>query len=250
MLTIHGTGRRSIWSSTRDDRDAARRKEIADENFDRWALGEETGGLVRVIGTGLADSSWTLFDVTVALLVPVLVRMLVEDIPNSASRTKILNCVTEKPGSTYSDIRAVVGLANGTLFHHMRILEKMNLVTSVRDGHLRRFFSVGVPELDRKNRPLGRTEAMVLGQLIGAGPQTNSRLAKSLGISRQRAHYNLKLLRERGLASSEGWTWAASIGCVRTDSRHDANKSSEPAERFPASGGQEHLTSEGHHCDI
>jgi len=48
---------------------------------------------------------------------------------------------------------------------------------------------------------------MVLNELITKGPLSTSSLAKALGISRQRVHYNARLLLRRGLAEHEGSLW-------------------------------------------
>ncbi len=159
--------------------------------------------------------------VFVALVVRVFAKLKDGGTPETCKRAKIHNCITENPGSTFSDIKMAVGIGNGTLSYHLFVLERLELIRSIKDGRERRFFPVGIPAEIRLDQCLGRTESKVLQKLVEGGPKTNSRLAESLGISRQRAHYNLKLLRDRGLANLENGAWSHTLSV--DDSRDNQN---------------------------
>ena len=47
------------------------------------------------------------------------------------------------PGSHYCLLKEELGLVNGTLAYHLKILEREGLVTSERDGRMRHFFAIG-----------------------------------------------------------------------------------------------------------
>ena len=63
------------------------------------------------------------------------------------TRRHILHALKEKGKDSFgrdaalcaSDIEQHISLAQPTVSHHMKILEKANLVTATRDGHWRRY---------------------------------------------------------------------------------------------------------------
>jgi len=89
------------------------------------------------------------------------------------------------------------------------VLERLELVKSTKGGKLRRYYPQGVSASIRKDQCLGKTEAMVLNELISKGPMSISSLAAALGVSRQRVHYNARLLLKRRLVKCEDSVWQA-----------------------------------------
>lgn len=162
--------------------------------------------LLMILGL-VAVSPEFAYALVASVIVPLFMRLKGSNILDSFNRGRIHGFITAMPGCSYSSIKEAVGIGNGTLSYHLLVLERMELIKSIKDGRVRRFFPSGVPTSLRQGQCLGRTEAQVLQTLVERGPLTNSSLAQSLGISRQRTHYNLRLLSRRGLAVQEYGAW-------------------------------------------
>ncbi|MCJ7490350.1 MAG: winged helix-turn-helix transcriptional regulator [Thermoplasmata archaeon] len=111
--------------------------------------------------------------------------------------------------ATFSDIMNALGIANGNLAYHLSVLEKLEFLTSKREGRVRRIYPQGTPLTGGQGHWLGKTEVAILEKLAENEPVSNIALARSLGVSRQRTHYNLKLLQKRGLVERFGKLWMA-----------------------------------------
>ncbi|UCC92340.1 MAG: hypothetical protein JSW25_06610, partial [Thermoplasmata archaeon] len=98
----------------------------------------------------------------------------------------------------YSALREEFGLSNGETAYHLAMLERERMVTSVRDGKLKRFYSVGVdlPKgADRSPDDLRR--AMV--RLVRRRPGINQmEVMEQLGMDRDCASYYLRNLVKEG----------------------------------------------------
>ena len=63
-----------------------------------------------------------------------------EDLMQNANRSKIYKAIIRYPGSSFTDLRMLLGIKNGTLSHHLIKLEKEGLVRSKKIGIFRRFY--------------------------------------------------------------------------------------------------------------
>lgn len=100
-------------------------------------------------------------------------------------------------GATFSDIRDELSLRNGAAAHHLMVLERMGFIVSRRNGHLKHFFRSDTPTriVARMLSPL---QYDIL-DLIAKGHLSQTAVAKQIGVSRQRANYNVRNLQKRGL---------------------------------------------------
>jgi len=142
-----------------------------------------------------------------SFIVPLFMRLRGSGILDSFNRGRIYGYISAQPGCSFTDLKVALGIGNGTLAYHLMVLEKLELVSSAKAGKMRQYYPQGVNAPVRRDQSLGKTEAMVLNELITKGPLSTSSLAKALGISRQRVHYNARLLLRRGLAEQEGSLW-------------------------------------------
>jgi len=154
------------------------------------------------------DVAWLVMG---SYLILAYVRLRGANILDNFNRGRIMGYVSARPGSSFTDIRDSLHIANGNLAYHLSILEKLELVSSVKQGRSRRFFPIGVAHPTDDNHFLGKTESKILEQLGEKGPLSNSAIAIFLGMSRQRTHYNLRLLEKRGLVDQLGHLWKARL---------------------------------------
>src|SRR5256885_8996568 len=117
-------------------------------------------------------------------------------------RGQLYAYIINRPGVTFSEVRDAFSLANGTATYHVAILQTLGFVSSRNDGRFRRYFAV-----ERAGQALGRKLSRlqydVLLKTRELGAVTPSDVAKALGISRQRASYNLRRLLDAGLLAED-----------------------------------------------
>jgi WD40 repeat protein/DNA-binding MarR family transcriptional regulator len=128
-------------------------------------------------------------------------------------RELIYDYIELKPGENYSTIKKTLGLANGTLVYHLKILKKENLIKSVSDGRYKRFYPFESDELDQTmiydhDGPQMLTDLqMKIIQKIEEQPEiTQVEVARSLGVSRQVINYHILKLSNAGVLKLKGKT--------------------------------------------
>lgn len=162
-----------------------------------------------IVAGAIAVSPESALVIVQFLIVPLYMRLRGSEVLDSFNRGRIYGHISAQPGCSFSDLKSALGVGNGTLAYHLMVLERLELVKSTKGGKLRRYYPQGVSASIRKDQYLGKTEAMVLNELISKGPMSISSLAAALGVSRQRVHYNARLLLKRGLVKCEDFVWQA-----------------------------------------
>lgn len=114
-----------------------------------------------------------------------------EDLMQNANRARIYSTILKYPGMSFTDLRVMLGIKNGTLSHHLLKLEKESLVRSKKIGIFRRFYPSGgdVPK---------DLEEKIVDVIIDCPGISQSSVAKKLDITRQVANYHINSLRRRG----------------------------------------------------
>lgn len=115
----------------------------------------------------------------------------IEDLMQNTNRAKIYSTIIKYPGMSFTDLRVLLGIKNGTLSHHLIKLEKEGLVRSKKIGIYRRFYPSGteVPmDLEEK----------IMGVILDNPGISQSKVAKELDITRQVANYHINSLKRRG----------------------------------------------------
>lgn len=140
-------------------------------------------------------------------LVLAYLRLKGANVLDNFNRGRIMGFVSARPGASFTEIRDSLKIVNGNLAYHLCVLEKLELISSSKEGRSRRFYPIGIEYSTRGIHFIGRTESKILEQLDKNGPLSNSAIASFLGMSRQRTHYNLRLLQRRGLVDRLGSLW-------------------------------------------
>jgi len=115
----------------------------------------------------------------------------VEDLMQNANRSRIYRSIIRYPGSSFTDLRMLLGIKNGTLSHHLIKLEKEGLVRSKKIGIFRRFY----PSSGEVPKDL---EEKIMDVILDNPGISQSSVAKRLEITRQVANYHINLLKKRG----------------------------------------------------
>jgi DNA-binding MarR family transcriptional regulator len=133
------------------------------------------------------------------LIIPLYTKLKPEQVMSHEIRGSIYGVIVSEPGIHYSKIRTRLNLKNGTLAHHLRVLEKEGKIRSIRDGSLRRFFPRGVtPKYATVRRAPRPTQLVILSTLEEYPGITQKELARITRMSQQRISYNLKKLVDMG----------------------------------------------------
>jgi predicted transcriptional regulator len=137
------------------------------------------------------DSEWTNSPMVLA---PLYLRIPEPQLLNSSLRHSIFNYLNHNPGATFSQIRASVGAATGTVQHHLRVLVRGGVLRRVRTGKYTRYYPY-----NHRVLALGPSQERLVESLATEGPGTKAELARRTGMSRQLVHYHVERMATEGL---------------------------------------------------
>jgi predicted transcriptional regulator len=138
--------------------------------------------------------------VAAAATLPLYTRLAKQDVLQHEVRSGIHVHVSRHPGIRFEDLRRALGLANGVLVFHLRVLERNGFVTAHKEWTRRRFYATGaVPTVPTQG--VAATMAQLLRDAPGIPP---AEIARRLGISRQLARYHLRRLETEGVLVAQG----------------------------------------------
>ena len=130
-------------------------------------------------------------------LVPLYTRLRRDAVLDNFSRGQIYGYVKANAGCHYSEIQAQLEMGNGTLAHHLRVLEREQFVRIQRDGLFKRFYPAGAPIVADKH--LSRLQRDILVAIGDSPGTTQMRIARAIDESKQVVHYHVKQLARAGL---------------------------------------------------
>jgi predicted transcriptional regulator len=129
-------------------------------------------------------------------------------------RRRILTTLEARPGLCYRELQTVLSTANGTLRHHLDVLQSRQAVTVLPVNGRTCYFAGGPSQVEvlrstvvGENRmaqqlPIGLSpvQRMILENLDREGiPRSQAELARRLGRTRATVHSAVKVLRRRGI---------------------------------------------------
>ena len=97
-----------------------------------------------------------------------------------------------------------IGVGNGTLSHHLHMLEKMEMIKSRREGlRYRAFYVTGMkfPEADKYR--FTELQSKILKAIKENEGMTQKELVSFLGRKKQTINYNIKTLERSGIIKLE-----------------------------------------------
>jgi DNA-binding MarR family transcriptional regulator len=163
------------------------------------------GGLLALVAAGATEYGrfqlWKLL-----ILLPGFSRMEKDEVLEHTKRDELYRFIKQNPGQSFSDLRRELALSNGTLVHHLRILEGQEYLKGVRDGFRTRFYVRG-PKIVMDSY-LTRTQIQLV-EAISANPGlTQKELSQLLGLPRESISYHAKQLAAKGrLAIKQQGKW-------------------------------------------
>ena len=117
--------------------------------------------------------------------IPLYSKLKKDKILEHETRGMIRGYVIAHPGSHYNQIKKILGIKNGTLVHHLSILEKNGFIHSINDGLHKRFYPIGIKT----------NTAIRILNLIKENPGISQKeIIKDTKIKQPTVSYNLNLM--------------------------------------------------------
>ena len=170
-------------------------KEADDFIFIMGALGVT----MAIIGSSIGVTEYGRYRFLLYFVVPLYSKLNKEKVLNQFLRGQIYGYIMAYPGENYSSIKKALNVENGTLTHHLYILEREGFVTSRVDGRYKRFYPSGTTA--RKKIKTSMIQKAIL-KMIRQNPSiTQTEIAESLETSKQVVNYHVKSLVNDGMLS-------------------------------------------------
>ncbi len=123
-------------------------------------------------------------------------------LPENSTRTEIYNFINANPGVQFRAICSSLGLSIGTVQFHIAILQKTGLITFIRQGKYKRFFTARnytKKQMETIATLRLNTVKNILKTLLQGKHISHHQLAMHLSISSQGLTWQMNRLRETGL---------------------------------------------------
>ncbi|MFQ6060565.1 MAG: NosD domain-containing protein, partial [Thermoplasmata archaeon] len=138
-----------------------------------------------------------------SLFLPLYMKLRKSRILDHYDRGRVYQYIEMNPGEHYNQIKRDLGLPNGSLVHHLRMLEKSGKVKSRKDGRYRRFYTSGtkIPRCD--GGILTEVQKRIVDAVVEVPGVTQKEVASLLGVHQSSVNYQMRRLEERGLIRVE-----------------------------------------------
>jgi uncharacterized repeat protein (TIGR01451 family) len=134
-------------------------------------------------------------------IAPLYSRLKRREILNHEARGMIIGYIKENPGEHFNSLKSKLDFRNGTLAHHLHILERERVIKSVRYGKYRRFFPIGMM-VSRKAYPTELEQEIL--EVVRGRPGINQKtIAKRVGRSKSTVNYHIDKLRRTNRIRTE-----------------------------------------------
>lgn len=162
-------------------------------------------GSAIVIGAGvgafLASEGFKI--ALISLFVPLYMKLKKGKLLDNYDRGRVYQYIEINPGEHYSQIKRDLSLPNGSLVHHLRVLEQGEKIKSRRDGRFRRFYTRGTQIPVTNGGVLSEVQKRITDSAKDLPGITQKEMASVLGIHQSSVSYQMGKLEERGLIRTE-----------------------------------------------
>ncbi|HLF05635.1 MAG TPA: carboxypeptidase regulatory-like domain-containing protein [Thermoplasmata archaeon] len=163
-----------------------------------WFLGGFGIVVTGTLAIALLLGGEVVFVAMLMLFVPLYARIKAEKMLDHFVRGRIFGLIQATPGLSYSDLRRLTGVGNGTLGYHLWCLEKTEYVFSRREGKLKAYYPKGFNAPDR-GRMLSDPQQRIMEVVKLEPGVSQSDVARALGTTRQHVNFNVKHMERLGV---------------------------------------------------
>ena len=136
------------------------------------------------------------------LLMPLFTRIKRKEVLNQFTRGEIYGFIKANPGVHLTAIKENLGLANGVLAYHLKVLIREEFVVARNEGGYKRFYPRDM-RVPRKRVHFTRLQLDIVERLSMHPGSTQAALARMLGESKQVINYNVGVLVSAGVIRVE-----------------------------------------------
>jgi len=133
-----------------------------------------------------------------SLLMPLFTRLKKKEVLNQFTRGEIYGFIEANPGVHLTAIKENLGLANGVLAYHLKVLIREEFIVARREGGYKRFYPRDM-RVPRKRVHFTRLQLDIVEKLSLHPGSTQASIARMLGESKQVINYNVGVLVAAGV---------------------------------------------------
>ncbi len=133
--------------------------------------------------------------------VPLYYRVTGKQVLDNYVRGKIHGYVIANPGDHYNGIKGHLGINNGTLAYHLKVLERENYLKSRMDGKYKRYYPY--ESMIPSKKKLSPIQKLIVEKLKNNPGVSQRKLGKLSGESVQVVNYHMKQLEDAGVVEIE-----------------------------------------------
>jgi predicted transcriptional regulator len=131
------------------------------------------------------------------ILMPLYTKLHRDEVLDHFTRGQIFGYIKANPGENYNTIKESLELTNGTLSHHLKILESEDYIYSKRDKFYTRFYPKGLKISILDAAQLNKLQKIIFNTVQESPGLSQHEIVTQLGASQQVISYNLtKLVRD------------------------------------------------------
>jgi uncharacterized repeat protein (TIGR01451 family) len=154
-----------------------------------------TAALIAALGAIVSGREGAKYGLLM-LFIPLYTKLKREHILDHETRGMIRGYVVANPGDHFNAIKEGLGLTNGTLAYHLRVLERERIVRSKKDGKFRRFYPYEM-RVSENGEPTEMQQTILA--IIDETPGINQKdIAGFLGVTQPTVNYHIERLKEMG----------------------------------------------------
>jgi len=133
---------------------------------------------------------------TFKFFIPLYSRLQKDTLADDPTRQNLLRIIYAEPGANFTQLKEKLGLHNGTLAHHLHILENHKTITSHTSGRQRLFFPFGSESrINISNSLITNITQKKIIKIVKTSPGiTQSMISQQLKVSRQKVNYHVNSL--------------------------------------------------------
>jgi predicted transcriptional regulator len=198
-ITLAGTG------ATGDSRDlVVAISEVAPARTESPVVAIGAAAAVSIIVVAAIAVGWTEVGLVAltSLLLPLYSKIRKDEVLDQFTRGKIQGYITAYPGEHYNSIKVQLGINNGALAYHLKVLEREGFVTSIRDGVYKRYYPKETI-LPRRRGQFSQMQQMIIGHISEAPGISQDGLARRMKVSNQVVYYHIRNLMAAGAVRLE-----------------------------------------------
>ncbi len=157
------------------------------------------GALVAIFVALTETGKYKLFSLLIPF-VPLFTRVKKSESLDNFVRGRIFGYIESNPGTNYTEIMNKIGVGNGTLSHHLNMLEKMEMIKSRREGIRYRVFyptKIKFPK-DEKYR-FSNLQLEIIDLIKNKNGITQKEITEKIGKKQQTINYNIKMMERNGI---------------------------------------------------